>query len=182
MILIIAVPKIPPKPLNSLQSLSIPFTNLQLHLITHTHELCQVSPPSYKYAPSSLLTSLFKQRKSIQNLNGKISPQVPLFPCPQIWSFPVFSNSTNDQHSCKNPWQFPLLCSLCHYDQVMLAVTTHYICHQLSTFYRVCCPKLSFVYHLDYELLTTLPVGSSETVINLSFVQNNSMSTYHSAE
>lgn len=64
----------------------------------------------------------------------------------------------------------------------MLAVTTDYVCHKPCTFYHVCCPKLSLVSHRDYELLTTLPIGSSETVINLSFVQNNSISTYHNAE
>lgn len=40
----------------------------------------------------------------------------------------------------------------------------------------------SLVYHLDYELLTTLSIGSAKKVINLSFVQNNSINTYHSAE
>lgn len=42
------------------------------------------------YAPSSLLTSLFKQSKSIQNLNRKISPRVPLSFVPQSDPFQCF--------------------------------------------------------------------------------------------
>lgn len=42
------------------------------------------------YAPSGPLTSLFKQSKSIQNLHGKISPQVPLSFVPQSDPFQCF--------------------------------------------------------------------------------------------
>jgi hypothetical protein len=69
-----------------------------------------------------------------------------------------------------------------HYDRVMLAVsTTNYMWQKKSTFHLVCYQDSPFVSHLDYELITILPMGSWETSINLTFVQNNNISTYHSA-